>query len=156
MAKPRVLTISEKATALASAALRHVRDAEHLLGCSEGYSSPDQAYHLAGFGPECARKATIAERWLDQAIGHGTTERTDELLAFAASIDPVAHRYEILELRARCPELVKWTVDVRYERTSTRSAEQAEKACEEAREIVDAIVLAMWADGRLDDGEVLW
>lgn len=37
---------------LISAALRHVRDAEQLLT-----SSPDQAWHLADFGPECIRKS---------------------------------------------------------------------------------------------------
>jgi len=154
VARPEALTISAKAAALASAALRHVRDAEHLLACPE-HRSPDQAYHLAGFGPECARKATIVERWLDEAIGHGTTERTDALLAFAASIDPVAHRYEILELHERYPALAEWSVNARYERTNTRSADEAEAVCEKAREIVDAIVVEMWADGRFDR-EALW
>ena len=39
---------------LVSAALRHARDAEWLA-----HRSPDQAYHLAGYAPECARKATV-------------------------------------------------------------------------------------------------
>lgn len=155
MAKPKALTISERATELTSAALRHVRDAEHLLTCA-GHESPDQAYHLAGFGPECARKATIAERWLDQAIGHGTTDRTDELLDFAASIDPVAHRYEILELADRYPAVASWSVDARYNKTGTHSHAEAEQVCLEARKVVDSIVLAMWADGRLDEQEALW
>jgi len=63
--------LSKGQNALVSAALRHVGDAAALLG-----ESPAQAFYLAGYGPECARKACLA-RWSDQeedarnrAIGH--------------------------------------------------------------------------------------
>ncbi len=156
MSKPRPLMLSKKATALASAALRHVRDAEHLLGSSGGHASPDQAYHLSAFGPECARKATIAEDWLDKVIGHGTTGGADEVLEFAVSIDPVAHRYDIMDFESRFPALARWTVESRYEKTNTRNISEATEVCREAREIVDNIVLALWADGRFDDKETLF
>jgi len=64
-------TLSPKRTALVSAALRHVDDAQALLAVS-----PVQAFHLAGFGPECARKAALtvpgaSQGTMDKAIGHG-------------------------------------------------------------------------------------
>lgn len=43
---------------LLSAALRHLRDAEHLADASNLHGSLDQAYHLAGFGPDCRYQAT--------------------------------------------------------------------------------------------------
>ncbi len=43
-----------------SAALRHTRDAEHLVAHGE-HASRDQAWHLAGFAHECARKSLIRE-----------------------------------------------------------------------------------------------
>ncbi len=133
-----------------SAALRHVRDAEHLLNCSAGHASPDQAYHLAGFGPECARKATIGDEWLDKVIGHGTTEWADAMLDFAVSLDPMAHRYHISDVRQRFPELAQWNIEARYTKTGTYE-QRAAQVCREARQVVDAIVFDLWADGRLDD-----
>jgi hypothetical protein len=135
-----------------SAALRHVRDAEHLLSCSAGYTSPEQAYHLAGLGPECARKATISEPWLDKVIGHGITPWADEIVEFATALDPMAHRYDIRDFLNRYPELARWNIECRYAETGRNSA-QAALVCRQAREIVDAIVIALWADGRLGDIE---
>src|SRR5262245_44496192 len=100
MVKPSSLTISSKAADLVSAALRHVRDAEHLLDAGADHASPDQAYHLAGFGPECVRKATLSIRWLDLAISHGFDDLAESLVDFAVSIDPLAHRYDPLAYAA--------------------------------------------------------
>ena len=62
--------LDKHAVDLLSAALRHVRDAEHLATPNHSGHSPDQAYHLAGFGPECARKATLYHRLFDKPLGH--------------------------------------------------------------------------------------
>jgi hypothetical protein len=140
--------------ALVSAALRHVRDAAHLV--SQGpQASPDQAYHLAGFGPECARKATFLDRWLDKALGHDFTDSGEEVLDFATALDPVALRYQPLGFKARYPALASWDPGVRYEKTGTRKAQEVTQACEEARAAVDAIVIGLWLDGRWPDGEPL-
>jgi len=149
------MMLTTKASEKVSAALRHVRDAEHLLGCSAGHASPDQAYHLAGLGPECARKSTISEDWLDKVIGHGATPWADVMLDFATSLDPVAHRYDIREFERRFPELAKWTINSRYDKTTKHDLAQARAICAEAREIVDDLIIALWADGRLDDREAL-
>lgn len=47
--------LSATQVALVSAALRHINDARTLLA-----TSPVQAAYLAGYGPECARKAALA------------------------------------------------------------------------------------------------
>jgi hypothetical protein len=155
MSKPSPLTLSPVAVGLASAALRHARDAEHLLDAGP-HVSVDQAYHLAAFGPECARKATLSYRWLDKEIGHGAGALADELLELVVAIDPVAHRYDPLSYRTRYPVLARWNVDCRYDRTGARARTDAEALCREAREAVDMTVAALWADGRVPDGATLW
>ena len=155
MPKSDPLTLSPKAVDLVSAALRHVRDAEHLLVAGAN-ASADQAYHLAAFGPECARKAALSLRWLDKEIGHGAAALADDLIELIVAIDPMAHRYDPRSYRARYPELGRWTVDCRYDRTGTCTQARAQALCQEARAAVDATVAALWADGRLPDGEVLW
>lgn len=77
-----------------SAALRHMRDAEHLLGPGE-HTSLDQAYHLSGFGPECARKATLSRGSLDKALGHLGEDGNDETLEIALVMDAGAARYRL-------------------------------------------------------------
>lgn len=137
--------LGEKALAHLSAALRHVRDAEYLAEPGAPYRSPDQAYHLAGFGPECARKATLHGRLFDQALGHALGPDT-VALEFVLAIDPAAHRYEPRSWAARFPALTRWSPDCRYERTGTRDPADMIR---EAGELVDRITTALWADGRL-------
>jgi hypothetical protein len=149
------LTLSPRAVDLVSAALRHVRDAELLIDAGEN-ASFDQAYHLAAFGPECARKASLSLRWLDKEIGHGAAELAEDLVELVMAIDPIAHRYDARSYRSRYPALSRWTVDCRYDRTGTSDRAKAESLCREAREAVDRAVAALWADGRLPDGEALW
>jgi len=155
-ARTNSLTLPAKQAALLSAALRHARDAEHLLEAGAGYTSPDQAYHLAGYGPECARKATLSIRWLDQAVGHGAEASAGDILELAMSLDPLARRYDPLADPARWPTLARWRVEARYERTGKFDRVQAEALCREAREAVDAVAVALWADGRIPDGETPW
>ena len=156
MARTNSLALSPKATDLLSAALRHVRDAEHLLDDTTGCSSPDQAYHLAGFGPECARKATVSLRWLDKALGHGVEEASAEVVEFALALAPLARRYDPGMHAGRWPELSAWRPDVRYEKTGTFSEQRAKAIAGEAREVVDTVVVALWADGRLPEGKNPW
>jgi len=132
---------------LLSAALRHCRDAEHLLGSSHTSSSPDQAFHLAGFGPECARKAVLSRGTFDKALGHALAP--EAALGGALALDPAAHRYRITRWEMRHPALANWTEQARYEKTGQRDAAEASSTVSAARAIFDDIVLALWADGRI-------
>ena len=126
--------------ALLSAALRHVRDAERLLA-----DSPDQTYHLAGFGPECARKAVLDFRWADKAIGHSFTPGTERLVDFLAALDPRAQHY-LPKLPAT---LEGWQPQVRYNKTGTTTTKTAEEFLEHARRSTHGLLVSLWADGRI-------
>jgi hypothetical protein len=143
--------MDRRALALLSAALRHVRDAEHLADAGP-HQSLDQAYHLAGFGPECARKSVLTKRTFDQAIGHGVQTASESALAFALAMDPAARRYAIEGWGARYPALGAWNERARYEKTGHRDAVSVANVVREAREVVDGIVLSLWADGRIPEG----
>jgi hypothetical protein len=146
--------LEEKAQGLLSAALRHVRDAERLLELAP-YQSIDQAYHLAGFAPECARKAAIPARTYDLAIGHGVGHASELALDYALATNVSAHRYDLKDWRTRYPQLAAWKEIVRYEATGKRQASEVTALVKEAREIVDQMTYALWADG-LIPGAFSW
>lgn len=149
-------SLSKAASAHLSAALRHVRDAEHLLE-KHGplqYSSADQAYHLAGFGPECARKAVLATPWLDKVLGHEQGTHVDRVVEFAVSLDADAHRYRAVI--AMAPTLATWKVDCRYERTGHIAHGDASRVVNAARTVVDEIAVLLWCDGRVEKGSTPW
>lgn len=139
------------ASDLASAALRHVRDAEHLLTAGD-HQSVDQAYHLAGFGPECIRKAALSARWGDKVIGHDFSEDLEAQLDVLIALDPLSVRAGAEGFARRFPEIATWDVSGRYERTGTIDEAEARKLVEAARRAVDETLLTLWLDGRLDDG----
>jgi hypothetical protein len=144
--------LSKKALSLLSAALRHTQDAEHLATPNRPYTSFDQAFHLAGFGPECARKSTLSQRWSDKPLGHALGRPADAILEFALALDPIAARYSPHDWSARYPALSAWDPQCRYEETGRRAPPEVERLVLEARRSVDEIVAALWADGRLPDG----
>jgi len=141
--------MDDRAHDLLSAALRHVRDAEHLAAAGVATTSLDQAYHLAGFAPECARKATLPRSTYDQAIGHGVGESSEIALQVALAIDPRAQRYDLERWRNRFPGLADWNERARYDRTGTRLHPEVTNVIRESREIVDRIVLSLWMDGAI-------
>jgi len=141
---------------LVSAALRHARDAEWLASKANPNPSPDQAYHLAGYGPECARKATVRAPWLHRTIGHRFDQASDAVLDVAVALDPLALRYEPKSWATRFPALAAWREDVRYDRTGSKRAEQVEALLADCREAVDRVVVGLWADGLMPDGEAPW
>ena len=136
---------------LASAALRHVRDAEHLLTKGD-HQSIDQALHLAGFGPECIRKATLSARWGDKLIGHDFSEGGEALLDVLISLDPHSVRAGAAGFAQRFPALAGWDVNRRYDRTGHAEPDATRELVEQARRAVDETFLTLWLDGRLDDG----
>jgi hypothetical protein len=109
----------------------------------------DQAYHLAGFGPECARKAVLSKSTFDLAIGHGVGESAEVGLRAALALDPGAHRYRVTHWAKRFPALARWTEQARYEETGSRKPDEVAALLVESRSVVDAIVFSLWADGRL-------
>ena len=149
------LTLAPEALDLLSAALRHMRDAEHLLAEGE-HTSLDQAYHLAGLAPECARKATLPVRWLDKVLGHSVGPLAEEIVELMVAIDPLAARYALAAYTSDRSKLKVWSVDCRYERTGVRVEAEVAALCAEARKAVDAVVVALWADGRIPDGATPW
>ena len=137
----------------ASAALRHIRDAEHLLAPNEPHRSPDQAWHLAGFAHECARKACLKNGWVPKLLGHGFSASSEEVVELAIALDPRAGRFPVRDWAARHPAVANWRPDHRYERTGTTAGEpgrQLGALVVQARQAVDSCVLALLIDGSLD------
>jgi hypothetical protein len=148
MAWPHLLP--PKRVALASAALRHVEDAKALAS-----SSPVQAFYLAGYGPECARKAAltfaseIEADALDKAVGHGFRKDAETALALACTLDPLATRYMLHDWKTRLPVLTEWSEQCRYVQSDQIGKKQASKLLDVASRLVEEVVTALWADGRL-------
>ena len=134
---------------LLSAALRHLRDAEHLADASSPHCSLDQAYHLAGFGPECARKAAIAASWANKPLGHDLGDDAEFVLDLALALNPSASRYEVRAWERTYPALAAWKPDCRYQATGTYQRSQTEPLIRDASLAAIEIMAAMWADGRV-------
>ena len=138
--------------ALVSAALRHLRDAEHLFERGP-HRSLEQVLHLTGYGPECARKACLVERWGgkegDKALGHSFLTATEAIVECLTSLDVRAHRYRPQKWGARFPSLQAWTIESRYLPTGCAREDAVCALLAEARKAVDETVLALWADGVL-------
>jgi hypothetical protein len=132
-----------------SAALRHVRDAEHLLA-SGPHRSIEQALHLAGYGPECARKACIDEAIADKALGHEFHGAGDPTVGFLLAVDPAASRYGIEDHASSLPlRETHWNVQCRYMATGSASLPNVTVVVAEARAFVDRCVAELWCDGVL-------
>ncbi len=140
-------TLTPRQRRLLSAAGRHVRDAERLLR-GRG-ASPDQAWHLAGFGPECARKACLDEAVLDHALGHELGPAGETLLEWWIPLDPLAWRYRLAGWADAEPRLAEWRPDHRYEASGTRQGAAVRELVAAARRRVDAVLADLWSDGRL-------
>jgi hypothetical protein len=146
--------------ALISAALRHVRDAEHLLAPGP-HRSIEQALHLAGFGPECVRKACVDENMADKAFGHEFARADESVVDLLLALDPSASRYGLDEHTLKLPHREKhWSVDCRYMPTGELDArtgqpklkeEDVADVVREAREFVDDCVVELWCDGVLSE-----
>lgn len=139
---------------LLSATLPHLRDAEHLADAQGSHLSLDQAYHLAGFAPECARKAALAAPWLNKPLGHELGDDCEAILSLALALDPAAARYELQNWEQRYPALADWKPTCRYDKTSTYDATKVKPLLDECWQVVIEIMAALWADGRLSLGEL--
>lgn len=127
-------------TDLLSAALRHCRDAEHLLR-----PGPDQSVEQA---PECVRKACIDDNVADQALGHAFQEASDTILEFLLALDPAAARYELASHASQLPKIrSRWRVECRYLKTGTAKLAEVEDIVEEGRLYIDRWMAELWCDG---------
>ncbi|MCP4502880.1 MAG: hypothetical protein GY822_23330 [Deltaproteobacteria bacterium] len=131
-----------------SAALRHIRDAEHLASIGE-HRSEDQAWHLVGFGPECIRKACLQDNAVFQALGHGFDATSEEILTYAISLDAHAARYQLENVTTTIPELLSWSPQARYKATGVHTGEPVHSLVARAKELINRIHAELWADGRV-------
>lgn len=150
--------LEDDAVDLASAALRHVRDAEWLAAPTNPQRSLDQSWHLVGYGPECARKAILGIRIFDKSLGHRLDQASEDVLGMAVALDPFALRYDPGDWPRRFPALIRWQEVVRYDRTGTvvQQGIELDRALAQAREAVDGVVFSLWADGRFPDRALPW
>jgi hypothetical protein len=130
---------------MTSAALRHLRDAEHLLepGVAE---SVDQAWHLVGLAVECMEKACLGDQRLHRAIGH-LGEVDAESMCFVLSLDPRAAQLGVTGVPPS--PLRAWSINCRYDTTGERERPEVEHALAAAAPYVAMLAAARWADGRL-------
>lgn len=141
-------------TALLSAALRHVRDAEHLLATGD-HQSLAQALHLVGFGPECARKGCVDESLADKALGHEIHGADTLAVEFLLALDPSAGRYAIdLHEQSLPLRTAHWRVESRYMESDHPGLtyEKISDLVIEARAMVDTCICDLWCDGVLRIG----
>ena len=122
---------------MASAALRHIRDARRL--CAPP-ASLDQAWHLAGFGPECARKAALSDPRLRRLLGHDAEDAA--LLSWLLSLDPRAQR----SVTTPAPT-GGWSPQDRYERTGSRGRAVVEPLLEACEADTLELVSGLWCAG---------
>lgn len=134
----------------ASAALRHIRDAEHLLADGAN-ASRDQAWHLAGFAHECARKACIRGSWVPKLLGHDFSGADERVVDIAVALDSRGGRLPVQRWTETFPAVVDWSPEHRYERTGSAGAAGRDIAAlvAQGRNAVDSCILALFLDGSL-------
>lgn len=135
----------------ASAALRHMRDAEHLLGPAS-YVSRDQAWHLAGFAHECARKACVQDAWVPKMLGHDFSDASTTVLELAIALAPRAGRFPVLGWATKFAAIDTWRPEHRYERTGTVDhvpGRDVNAIVSQGRSAVDDCIVALFLDGAL-------
>lgn len=141
----------DESTDFASASLRHIRDAEHLLAAGAN-TSRDQAWHLAGFAHECARKACLDSGWVPKLLGHGFSDADEQVVEVAISLDPRAGRFPVRGWADRHPAIRSWRPEHRYERTGALDNapdRNVEALVAQGRVSVDACIVALFLDGSL-------
>ena len=129
---------------MASAALRHVRDAKMLAAGAA--PSPDQAWHLIGFGPECSLKAGLSAEWQGKAIGHagGLDAR---LFGWLLDLDAAARRRSA-DYAAE-DAVPGWTPNHRYMQTGWLATTSFDlpAALQTAEALVEVRLAALWTAG---------
>lgn len=125
--------------ALRSAAARHLGDASAMLRAGNW----DQAEHLVGFAPECARKAALDSHW-------------HRLLGHVLVVGPVLEALEALESMASCvriPEraleaLRSWKPECRYQATGIATEGSTRDRVAAADLATTNVLAAAWVVGQ--------
>lgn len=138
---------------LLSAAARHINDAEYLLSRTSDQSQ-DQAWHLAGFCPECLRKACLEDHMLDLVLGHDFGDNAEKFLSWGLALDPHAWRYNLSEWSKQDAILSSWNPVHRYEKTGTRSGQKVEGLVRFARTLFNRVSADLWADGLISGKDI--
>lgn len=128
-----------------SAALRHRWDSQELLP-----ASPDQAWHLAGFATECARKACLSREGDRRALSHLQGAEADRILDLVLAIDAHASRFDLRGWAPAGSALADWSEQHRYDR-SGRHVARARALVSEVAHLHDRTLTALWlAEPALD------
>lgn len=133
---------------LLSAGLRHQEDAQALL-----VTSPDQSWHLAGFAPECARKACVTIEPLRKALGHEQGADADALLEIAFALDGRARRLPVTRGAPAGTPLARWRPDHRYDATGSH-APDAPALVRQTSGLLDSLLAALWLAAAFDPGNL--
>jgi len=139
--------MSQYSDKMASAALRHVQDAATLTNGPK--PSPDQAWHLLGFGPECSLKAGLSAEWQGKAIGHAGA-LSPRLASWLLDLDPAAHRRT--QVHAAENPMPEWSPNHRYEATGwlATTTHDLGAALADATALVERRLASLWTAGDLD------
>lgn len=153
----------ERSTTLLSAALRHIRDAEHLAQTDP--PSPEQTEHLAGFAPECARKALLhldafpskVEDAFGRALSHDFKEFADQVVDLIIALQPRLRHSNARGWSQRHPELIPWNPECRYHATGYAKRVKGNlprpvwraQLLGKARVLTEEAAIELWLDGRL-------
>jgi hypothetical protein len=114
--------------------------------------SEDQAWHLAGFAPECARKACIEENLLDRVLGHDLGADADVWIDWWIPLDGMAWRYRLTGWADQDNVLQKWSPAHRYEPTGTRSGPAVVALVSACRRQTERVTADLWALARFRPG----
>lgn len=153
---PWLHDLSDPQMSLVSAALRHIADAQTLLA-----DSPVQAMYLAGYGPECIRKAALMrlpeeqEDQRNRAIGHRFDKPEETTLKLFCDSDTLASRYKLTDWKRQVNVLGDWKEDLRYGRSDSVPRARAQKLLESCERLTLHTLADLWADGRLEPLEQL-
>src|SRR5262249_23499226 len=113
----------------------------------------DQAWHLAGFAHECARKACIDSGWIPKLLGHEFSDANEQLVEIAIALDPHAGRFPVRQWIKCYPAIIAWRVEHRYERTGASGGAEDRYLADlvtQGRDAVDSCILALFLDGSLE------
>lgn len=140
-ARPCYVTIEEMVEDFASAASRHLRDAESL----QEHHAWDNAAYLAGYVAECSLKAVIERGGRPPRIH--VSELSSHVLRLAADLGLAARRYRV-DLDPDLDAIRgSWHTDLRYSRTGTVDEDRSRQMVAEARGVFWRTVVAMVLDG---------
>lgn len=119
-------------------------------GGTKPYHSFDQVWHLAGFGPECARKARFPEAQWRKLLGHELGHVSDAILDWIEAIATEAARADLRRLVDGHLELARWKPDHRYQKSGTTTQAQARKIYDQAEQVTDRLLASLWVDGHIE------